>query len=245
MQQERCIQAVFAHKSILIVRARSLHLFPQPELQSTDSPAPRYGPIARHSYQVGWNGGVSVTTTASPTLTYELPGQPLPLRELSILIRADDNDPWSSVRTLDLYVLGCNPVFANTPSLAPSMDDLPYLFPPTLRTQVPSCRGSLRCADVILGQFGTAVWIHPRDRANMGLIHADLDYVRDPVAEERLAGAVFPGPLRSNLGLDDQAIEARTLITNPRNDWTAVEYDEVMGRIALGSSCGRVTLVNI
>jgi hypothetical protein len=52
---------------------------------------------------------------------------------------------------------------------------------------------------------------------------------------------VFPGPL-NNTG---KVGNTRTVWTNSFNNWTAVDYDEERGRIALGSSFGRVTILEL
>ena len=37
----------------------------------------------------------------------------------------------------------------------------------------------------------------------------------------------------------------RVLLQNPSNDWTSLDYDEVLGRIAFGSSGGYVKVVQL
>jgi hypothetical protein len=238
IQHDRCIQVLFVHKSILVVRARSIHLFPEPALGSSEAPAPRYGPIARHSF--GWIDDVSVSVDLWKT------EQPASSGSVSILIRSESDDPWASdVHSLDLYVLEPNPAF-----VLPSAEErekrtslAPYIFPPTPSVKVPSTRGSLRCTDVRLGRYGTAVWIQPQDRSVTGLIPSDLHLqeVSAPDINETLVAAVFPGPL-NNTG---HTAGARSLWTNSFNNWTCLDYDEVLGRIALGSSYGRVTILDL
>ncbi|KAF8870960.1 hypothetical protein BD779DRAFT_1806094 [Infundibulicybe gibba] len=119
-QADRCIQVVFAHNSILVVRARSIHLFPKPVLRPTNEEHPINAPLARYSF--GWVDSVSVTPAYALT-----PSQPL-----SILIRTETDDPWShGVKHLDLYTL--EPAGASS--------DIPYTFPPTLKNHMPSALG--------------------------------------------------------------------------------------------------------
>lgn len=222
-QHDNCIQVVFAYDSILVARARSIHLFPNPELKTVPQ---IYEPVARHSF--GWVDSIFVT--ANP-----LSGSN---QSLSILVRGENDDPWSaSVHSLDFYILERDVNYPSQPS--------PYIFPPTLSTQVTSTRGSLRCRDVILGPCGTAVWIQPQDRAVVGLISTDEDYpaqlIHTRSGHESIVAAAFPGPLRS----DETTSRSRTLFTNRLNNWTSMDYDETLGKIALGSSFGRVMVLEM
>jgi len=254
-EHNKCIHIVFAHRSVLVVRARSIHLFPEPIL--CDSPKV-YQSVARHSF--GWIDGVSVTATYSDPMS--------PFQPLSILVRGESDDPWSSgLHSLDLYTLRPNPSYRPpTPDVEvepePEPDiaslqkpqSIPYIFPPTLKTQVRAIRGSLRCRDVILGPCGTAVWIQPQDRAVVGLLSSDelpLQAIRSVSGHESLVAATFPGPLAppSTTANSNPALatvtRSRTLFTNHFNNWTSLDYDEELGRIALGSSFGRVMILEL
>jgi hypothetical protein len=237
------------------VRARSIHLFPEPTLRSSYTPPPIYRPIARHSW--GWLDGVAVT--ARKTLTRDH----WPYETLHILVRAEVDDPWTTDSpTLDLYTLDPNPEFSPTlgdippesslsssleypaltsvnDSIMPDPTTIPYIFPPTFCSQVQSVGGPLQCKDVILKPHGTAVWIHPRARSLTGLVDSPdmLEATRIP---ESLMAAVFPGLL--NTGPD---VQAKTVWKNEFNNWTSVDYDEERGKIALGSSNGKVTLLDL
>ncbi|KAF9459523.1 hypothetical protein BDZ94DRAFT_1284354 [Collybia nuda] len=223
-QHDKCIQVVFAYESILVARARSLHLFPNPELHSEPK---TYGPIARHSF--GWVDGICVTS--NPRLNTDQP--------LTILVRGESDDPWSAnTNALEFYTLAREPTYPSLPS--------PYIFPPELSTQVASTRGSLRCRDVILGPCGTAIWIQPQDRAVVGLVSPDEDFpvqlIHRTSGHESIVAAVFPGPLRSKEAVSSRS---RTLFTNRLNNWTSLDYDETLGKIALGSSFGRVMVLEL
>lgn len=199
---------------MLVVRARSIHLFPDPVLH--DVPL-TYTPLARHSF--GWIDSVSVTGRSEPSTP------------LTILLRGESDDPWSSgLHSLDFY------------TLQPGDASLPYVFPPTLVSQVQAVRGSLRCREVVLGPCGTAVWIQPQDRTVGGLVPTDDAY---PIQarHESLVVAAFPGPLEM---LNDTAItRGRTLFTNSLNNWTSLDYNEELGRIVLSSSFGRIMALEL
>ncbi|KAG6862113.1 hypothetical protein C0995_005925 [Termitomyces sp. Mi166 len=213
-QPNRIIQVVFAHQSILVVRACSIHLFPYPELQETPL---TYPPIAQHSF--GWIDGVCVTPTRAGTPS------------LSILLRGESDDPWSSgLHSLDHYTLLLNPNAAADEEVYPS----PYIFPPSLIAKVPAVRGSLRCRNVVLGPCGTAAWIQPQDRAAVGLAWTgDEGYPLQAIypinGNESLMVAAFPGPLARDGGKQDDVgvdVAGTRITTNGLNNWTALDYDE-------------------
>ncbi|KAK0189346.1 hypothetical protein F5146DRAFT_981897 [Armillaria mellea] len=106
-------------------------------------------------------------------------------------------------------------------------------FPPTLVSKISSRRGALRCTDVILGNRATAVWIRPHDRAM-------VPHWEEHDGCETLIAAVFPGPLNPTA-----QVRVREVCMNSLNNWTAFDYDEDLGRIALGSGFGKVTIVQL
>ena len=224
-QNNRCVQVVFANRSILVVRARGIYLFPEPVLH--DIPLV-YHPIAEHSF--GWIDGVSVTQRSSGNL--------------SILLRGESDDPWASgFHSLNLFTLERNP----------EDELLPYLFPPILVSQVSARRGSLRCRRVILGKCGTAVWIQPQDRALIGLASFHHDHphqaIRFVPGHETVVAAAFPGPLAPPKDeVDDSGVmqaQSRALCSNSLNNWSSLDYNEEEGRIVLSSGFGRVMVLEL
>ena len=239
-QLDRCVQVVFAFKSILVIRARSIHLFPEPILNKS---MPLYAAIARHSF--GWVDGISVSMAprSNPVDICDHPSHSV----ISILLRAESDNPWSQEQhNLRFFTLSPNPHYdlALRHDNQSSANIPPYLFPPLLTAEVSSIHGSLRCADIKLQPYGTAVWVHPRNRADAGLIPDDVNpqgIPHTPAASERLVAAVFPGAL-SQTGTGGGA---KTLWTNESNDWTCLDYNEELGRIALGSRSGSVTVLEL
>ncbi|KAF9477998.1 hypothetical protein BDN70DRAFT_896079 [Pholiota conissans] len=134
----------------------------------------------------------------------------------------------------------------------------PYVFPTRLTHEVACLRGSLRCKQVALGRFGTAFWVQPRDRFPGGLL-ADIPTHLMPSSSSRnetLVAAVFPGSLnprssRKKKGEADNASYGTTVIgsnifeNDAGSSWTSFDYDEVGGRVALGSSFGKVTILQL
>jgi hypothetical protein len=175
---------------------------------------------------------------------------------LSILVRGESDDPWSSdIHNLELYTLQPNPLYPY--EQVSSVDETetpipPYLFPPHLQRQIPCLRGSLSCKHIILGRFGTAMWIQPRDRFVGGLLADIPAHLVPPSTQETLVVAVFPGSLNSGLSrsqsreAEDKVIVGKKLIGNDSmNSWTSFDYDEVRGRVVLGSNFGRVTVLEL
>ncbi|TFK37200.1 hypothetical protein BDQ12DRAFT_685499 [Crucibulum laeve] len=237
----RCIQVLFAPKCILVIRARSIYLFSEPAMvYPEDSESLIEHPIAQHSF--GWVDGISVVLTAPTDKSITSPS-------FTLLVRTESDDPWSAEEhTLDLYTLRPNLSFIPSDSHHVSFplegsSSIPYLFPPTLATHVQSRRGSLRCPTVMLGRSGTSVWIEPHDRNVDGLVWDD--YYAAPIlssdhAHEKLVAAVFPGPLNPYVRKE---VVAREILDNDLNNWTSLDYDEELGRIALGSSFGKVMIL--
>ncbi|KAG6852862.1 hypothetical protein C0991_008497 [Blastosporella zonata] len=227
-QPNRSIQVVFAHRSILVVRACSIHLFPEPVLQE---PPLTYSPIAQHSF--GWIDGVCVTQSRSA------------VPNLSILLRGESDDPWSSgLHSLDNYTLLPNPSTDDDEDNTP-----PYIFPPPLVAKVPAVRGSTRCRKVVLGPCGTAAWIQPQDRAVVGLAWTGIaeyppQVIHPASGNESLMVAAFPGPLAPD---DDSDAGMRSIpvYTNELNNWTSLDYDEEIGRVVLCSSFGCVMVLQL
>ncbi|KAK0445681.1 uncharacterized protein EV420DRAFT_1648396 [Desarmillaria tabescens] len=106
-------------------------------------------------------------------------------------------------------------------------------FPLTLTSKISSWHGALRCTDVILGKRGTAVWIRPHDRAM-------VSHWEEHDGCETLMAAIFPSPLNPTA----QPC-VREVCSNPLNNWTALDYDKELGRIALGSGFGKITIVQL
>ncbi|KAJ6485470.1 hypothetical protein C8R47DRAFT_980299 [Mycena vitilis] len=242
---DHCIQVVVGTTYILVVRARSLTLFPNPPL-TTDAPI-THAPLALHSF--GWVDGVAVTTIIGDSNHFDSEPTSPPVPPLSILIRPEPDDPWAAddAHSLDLYVLHPEPLFPNSTLR-------PYSFPPVRTARVASTRGSLQCSAIHLGTHGTAVWIEPHDRSATGLLHDPFGAVPLARQNERLVCAAFPGPLfpgahepaRSDSDPDEPVVVAgRTLRSNDLNNWKALDYDEVRGRVAVGSTRGRITVLSL
>ncbi|KAJ3920018.1 hypothetical protein F5877DRAFT_39018 [Lentinula edodes] len=264
---DHIIQVVFAYRSVLVVRARSLHLFPEPELYLaspssvansnflTSPGLPNiYSPIANHSF--GWVDGVSVVSMYPDCSVCSHPGT------LKILVRLQSDNPWmSNEHSLDLYELSLNPNFVSTPAPEHEHEQMyatecPYQFPPICTSRVTSSRGPLRCTDLILGRCGTAMWVKPGDRATHGLLASDMydDYTyvarlgglesgivtMGGGATESLVAGIFPGPLNP-----DETVRTRKIYTNVSKDWTALDYDEAIGRVVLGDATGCVRILEL
>lgn len=225
---------------MLVLRARSIHLFPEPVLNKS---MPLYGALARHTF--GWVDGVSASMTPQPNPVNRSDHPCHSTNTITILLRSESDDPWTQERhNLRFFIMKPNPLY----TLGPQQDDqlgassLPYIFPPALTAEVPSVHGSLRCADIKLQPHGTAVWVHPRNRSVTGLISSDAHLQEMHIPDsERLVAAVFPGCLSRN-GTGD---ETKTLWINEFNDWTCLDYNEELGRIALGSRSGSVTILEL
>ncbi len=101
-----------------------------------------------------------------------------------------------------------------------------------------------------MGKNGTAVWINPQDLSVGGLYFSDdesplqiVPYIER--SDQRLMAAVFHGPLSPDgvgvgNGAPDGNTDISTIYVNDSNNWTALDYDEITGRIAIGSASGNL-----
>ncbi|KAK2462524.1 hypothetical protein APHAL10511_005494 [Amanita phalloides] len=254
--------------SILVVRNQSISLFSYPELGASNEPAMTYSPIAQHDF--GWIDGITATLVQPvSTSSCAMPSDE-PLHTISLLLRRKNADPWySDTHSIEHYILLPNPTYdpeatrsplqeptGGTQTEAKSPHHLPYIFPPFLRSQISSLRGSLgrllHSSNIILGRNGTAVWINPQDYAAGGL-YFDVDDAPFHIAarsSERLMAALFHGPMsrcdratEGGVDGDVNRVDEWTLCVNDMNNWTAMDYDENAGRIVIGSASGDLTMV--
>ena len=131
------------------MRARSFEAFVSPPLLPPENISEPHYAAACHRF--GWLDGVAVSERR------QLPSQTDDLASISILIRAESDDPWSSnMHTVDLYTLDPDPTYtesrSDTPSSrgssespveappAASRDRSPYLFPPAHVASFPSAQ---------------------------------------------------------------------------------------------------------
>lgn len=196
-QHNDCLQILLAHESVLVVRARSIQLFPFPELKPyADYPQHQYDTVAHYSF--GWVDGISVAIC--PHLSTSTTFSRMDERSwapICILIRGECDDPWTQdEHYLEFYTLFPNSDYVHESPVANkaarsvettsvphngTMDESsmpadlkplvsPYIFPPQKSYCIKSRRGSLRCRHITLGRFGTAAWLEPQERFSSGLV---------------------------------------------------------------------------
>ncbi|KAL0062763.1 hypothetical protein AAF712_010385 [Marasmius tenuissimus] len=181
------VQILFAFRSILVVRAQSLALFPQPSFFSTTTDArgsdcaeprpaleaekatiPMYQPLATHSF--GWVDGIDVVIS------------PAPSHDLKIFVRGENNNPWRADEgSIDVYHLLAN---QDADSTIP-----PYTFPPFPVSSLSTPRGSIRCSTIRAGPSSTALWICPPSRSSLDPSVTGAGLVMDQWAVDAVADA--------------------------------------------------------
>ncbi|KAG1737153.1 uncharacterized protein EDB91DRAFT_1141214 [Suillus paluster] len=231
LRRNQCTQVVFAYKTILVVRARSVHAFAEPQL------APHPNTCTHHPYAkstFGWVDGIFVAVPpSSPEDPSGMKGQ-----QLSILVRTKSDDPWSSTFKIQLWTL--SPMIASNDT---AVDRPHYDFPPSMTTEIITPRrGALRCTDMVLGPYGTAVWVQPGDYSIAGLISSNVHLQPMPVPQshDTLVAAAFPGLLNAQ-----SEPQVKSSWKNYGENWTCLDYDEERGCVALGSNVGAVTILDI
>lgn len=228
-----------------------------------------YDAIAQHSF--GWVDGISAAicpylATSMFSLSY-LSGCGLPplWPPISILVRGETDDPWArDTHSLELNTLFPNPDYyydqkLQVAEIVPSgPEDMkhppPYIFPPQKSYLVKSRRGPLRCRQIRLGKYGTAMWLEPQERSSLGLVTPISDeqwrWQHENMVQrnESLRVGVFPGSLSSCGKAYSQVLEdiaGTDLVENEANNWTSFDYDEIGGRIVVASSIGNILAVSL
>lgn len=223
-----------------MVRARSVSVFEEPPFMASPSQEVLVN-FPHKSISFGWVDGVSLSER--PVL--QCAEEPRAV-SLSMLVRTKGDDPWALQDQFQLYTVHSG---AGEERADPLEEEIRYSHAPpptlTLTTSI-SCpnRGPLRCTDIVLGRYGTAVWVLPADRSAAGLIseHIHLQPVPVPASNQTLTIVSFPGPLHCG---GDEA-EVRVSVDNEDgSSWSCMDYDEERGLIALGSSAGGITLFSL
>ncbi|KAF8347153.1 hypothetical protein F5887DRAFT_48807 [Amanita rubescens] len=253
--------------SIIAVRDVSISLFPFPELKAKDESPVTYAPIAQYHFgwidgvtatpvQPIFNGttrngespqSISLLLRRKNNDPWHSAAHSI---EHHVLLPNPSYDPETPIHPLTPSSIQ----ESTTQTGRKPSSNLPYLFPPVPRSKIPNLRGSLgrllHRSNMILGKSGTAVWINPQDLSVGGLYFSDdesplqiVPYIER--SDQRLVAAVFHGPLSPDgVGAGNGApdgntdIDISTIYVNDSNNWTALDYDEITGRIAIGSASG-------
>ncbi|KAF9223291.1 hypothetical protein BS17DRAFT_781630 [Gyrodon lividus] len=238
--KDKPLHVIFAQGGIFVVRARSICIFTEPKMVFPGNDLPITLPCAFTSF--GWVDGVSLAVLPSTQLNTTSPSQP----SLSILVRTKGEDPWRLQDQFQFLTLNASP--NATPSTShddtPSVDNNPRTFPFTPVSSISSPhQGPLRCSDMVLGPYGTAVWVQPADWAMAGLIsdNVHLQHAPVPPSHETLVAAIFPGLL--NRGSSEACVKVS--FENSGYAWSCLDYDEERGLIALGSNFGGLTMFRL
>ncbi|KAG8212914.1 hypothetical protein J3R82DRAFT_11269 [Butyriboletus roseoflavus] len=235
--QDKPLHVAFTHGSIFVVRARSVCIFEEPRMVFPGDDLDILLPRVFKSF--GWVDGVSLALGPS-ALFSPVSSSPPPL---SLLVRNKGDDPWRPTERFQFMML--NTDFDHTASHGTSpAEHEPVSFPFNLICSLSSHhRGPLRCSDMVLGSYGTAVWVQPSDWAAVGLV-TDDSFIEDrsmSTAPQTLVVALFPGLL--NQGSLEGHI--KVVFENDGDSWSCLDYDEARGLIALGSSSGEVTVYRL
>ncbi|KAF9038578.1 hypothetical protein BJ165DRAFT_1407721 [Panaeolus papilionaceus] len=147
---------------------------------------------------------------------------------INIMIRFGSYFPWS-INLLHRYELRTNPIYDSSRPMDQS--NMPYDLPPVLQETIASPIRLHATTDMVLGPYGTAVWIdsHTEDYFN----HADRG--------QRLAGRFCPVRVDEGeeIELSDQvatAAASSVYAFQEEDSWVQVAIDEVEGRMAVGSA---------
>jgi hypothetical protein len=243
---------------VLVVRARSVDVFPNPFSSALDLPAHNdLEPIVQDHF--GWVDGIAA---CNPVFTPFSIGaeESDPPSLIHLLLRAHNGDPWEpEVRSIRHYAAFPAPASTPSPASIPSYTSdhppaahTPPTFPSILLSQTKTS-GKPRCPTIVFSSYGTALWIQPlASSVAAGLtaldVHASETQTADGVwraPKEELVGALCCGPMAAR-AIASGPDKGRTRIwTNYGNHWTSLAHNEERGYVALGDSIGRVTLLEL
>ncbi|KAI6039849.1 hypothetical protein EDC04DRAFT_2568017 [Pisolithus marmoratus] len=234
--QDKPLHVAFAAGNVFVVRSRSVCMFVAPSLVPPDDEIPVTLPHSSTSF--GWVDGVSLSEGPLARCTEKDP----PF--LSLLVRTKEDDPWSLKDQLQFFTVCSSPSTESStgiPGETSSTVSLPSPRFALIANLTCPNRGPLRCSDMVLGRYGSAVWVLPADRSIAGLIseHVHLQTVPVPTSNQTLVVAAFPGPLSS-----EAQIKA-SLENEEGSSWSCLDYDEERGLIALGSFTGDITMFSL
>ncbi|KAF8556548.1 hypothetical protein OG21DRAFT_1408858 [Imleria badia] len=238
--QDKPLHVVFAQGSIFVVRARSICIFEEPRMVLPGDDLDIVWPRVCKSF--GWVDGVSLALG---------PAQFFPViscqSSLSLLVRNKGSDPWRPTEQFQFMKLNAD--FSQTPgdtsqdtsSTSQESSSFPFNLISSLSSHH---QGPLRCSDMVLGSYGTAVWIQPSDWSAGGLIpeeHVIRQVYASMRSQESLVVALFPGLL--NQGSSEAHF--KVVLESNESGWSCLDYDETRGLIALGSGTGEVTVYRL
>ena len=222
------------------MRARSICIFEEPQMVLPGDDLNIVLPRVFKSF--GWVDGVSLALGPSA------PFSPIGSSQspLSLLVRNKGGDPWRPTEQFQFMTLDAD--FNHTPGHTShetsSTGHESLSFPFSLISTLSSHhRGPLRCSDMVLGSYGTAVWVQPSDWAAAGLVTDDnvMEQLSTVTSRETLVVALFPGLL--NQGSSEAHV--KIVLECNGSGWSCLDYDEARGLIALGSGSGEVTVYRL
>ncbi|KAI5998795.1 hypothetical protein EDD15DRAFT_2241861 [Pisolithus albus] len=234
--QDKPLHVAFAAGNVFVVRSRSVCVFAEPPLVPPGDETPVNLPLSSTSF--GWVDGVSLSE--GPVVQCSEKDPPF----LSLLVRTKGDDPWSLKDQLQLFTVNSSPSTESSGGLLRETSSTVSIPPPRLAlVSSLTCpnRGPLHCSDIVLGRYGSAVWVLPADRSIAGLIseHVHLQTVPVPTSNQTFVIAAFPGPLSGEA-------QIKASIENEEgSSWSCLDYEEECGLIALGSSTGDITMFSL
>ncbi|KAI0076836.1 hypothetical protein K474DRAFT_1707773 [Panus rudis PR-1116 ss-1] len=123
-QYNKCLRVLFAYESVIVVRARSLDIFPIPILKQPEEEINVFHPLASHSF--GWIDGVTVYPDMEPiSSTHDIEyasecrltdgGKVVGLpthAPITIVVREENDDPWAAdIHAINTWTLEPNAAF--------------------------------------------------------------------------------------------------------------------------------------
>ncbi|KAJ6607030.1 hypothetical protein B0H10DRAFT_2073535 [Mycena sp. CBHHK59/15] len=223
---KECIDAIIHDDYAVVVRTVTLEFYSLSSFR-TASAHQTLEPIAYHVWQ--WRVD-AVEMAYQPSCTTPRGLEP----PINILVRYASLFPWP-VNALHHYVLPSDGSYLAGKAI--NLNNTPYLTDPVLIRTFPSPIRLFARWDMVLGSYGTALWID-----------SHTEYYFDHAVEgQRLAGTLFTSVDAGAevLALTDQAASATaSMVFQVRADdgWVRIAIEEQEGMIAVGTTTAEISI---
>ncbi|KAI0341133.1 hypothetical protein BDW22DRAFT_1359352 [Trametopsis cervina] len=265
-RHHRCLQVLLTPYCTLVARQCSLEAYaptlPESSTQSgLDNPL--LYPIARYPFNELRAFAMSQgPQPPPPPIAHK--AEVLPL---SVVLRPDATEPRAlGVQSVMLYSFPVDQptMLEPDPNASPDENAIPYVFSPLQYGTRKFPGGPLHYPHILLGPHGTALWIRPRPVWYPDLTQFDVHAFSAQGSEhnpfvgekEAVVAEVCAGVLQSRNRADGDGdggeageIPSRLrelwTLDDPSASWTAMDYDETRGLVALGDNYGKVVVLDL
>nr|GAT53489.1 predicted protein [Mycena chlorophos] len=226
IEPKECLDAIISDNFAVLMRTTTLEVYSLASFRASTG-SHTLEPVSSHTWQ--WR-------IDSVSLAYQPSSRADGLPAINLLIRYASLFPWP-VNALHHYVLPRDPSYNVAEDVTPN--NLPYTSRAVLIQSIASPIRLFARWDMVLGRYGTALWIDSHTEDHFALA----------VEGQRLAGIKFAVTQTE----EGETVDLRELVASShassvydvREDdgWMRIAVDDEEGKIALGTTSGQITLL--